>query len=92
MHLDGRTIWRFAHPHIEIFALSRLEEEHVIAVIQFGKLVELVQLRLGVEFCIFAAVREERVDIVEQVSLSDAEGDVSIVRLCRRDLRFEIED
>ena len=36
MHLDGRSIGCFAHPYIEILALPRFEEEHVVAVVEFG--------------------------------------------------------
>ncbi len=39
MHLDGRAIGRFAHPYVEVFALARFEEEHVVAVVEFGQLV-----------------------------------------------------
>ena len=58
MHFDGRPIWSFTHPYVEIFALSRLEEEHIIAIVEFGELIELIKFGLGVEFCIFPAVWE----------------------------------
>ena len=56
MHLDGRPIRGFTHPYVEIFALSRLEEEHIIAIVEFGELIELIKFGLGVEFCIFPAM------------------------------------
>ena len=70
VHLDCRPIWRFAHPDVKVFAFSGFEEEHVVAIIKFSKLVELIELGFGVEFCIFAAVREESVNIVEKMSLA----------------------
>lgn len=42
MHLDGRAIGCFAHPYVEIFAFAGFEEENVIAIVEFGQLVELV--------------------------------------------------
>lgn len=70
MHFDCRPIWRFAHPYVKVFAFSGFEEEHVVAIIEFSKFVELIELGFSVEFCIFAAVREESVNIVEKVSLA----------------------
>lgn len=42
MHLDGWAIGCFAHPYVEIFAFAGFEEENVIAIVEFGQLVELV--------------------------------------------------
>lgn len=70
MHLDRRTIGRFAHPDIKVLAFSGFEKKHIIAVIQFGKLIQLIQLGFGIEFCIFAAVREKSVEIVEEVPVA----------------------
>ena len=56
VHLDGGTIWCLAHPGIEILAFSCFEEQDVVAVVQFGKLVELVQLGLGIQLCFLPAV------------------------------------
>ena len=70
MHLDSRPIWGFTHPYIEIFALSRLEKEHIVAIVKFGKLIELIEFGLRVELCIFAAVWEQGVEIVEKMSMS----------------------
>lgn len=42
MHLDGWAIGCFAHPYVEIFAFAGFEEEYVIAIVEFGQLVELV--------------------------------------------------
>ena len=70
MQLDRWPVGSFAHPQIEILALACLEEEDVVAVVQFRQLVELVQFRLGVELGILAAVWEERVEIIQQVSMS----------------------
>jgi hypothetical protein len=58
MKLDRRPIGHFTHPHIKIFSFARLEEEQIVAVVQLGELVELVELRLGVELGFFLAVRK----------------------------------
>ena len=70
MHLDGGPIWGFTHPYVEIFALSRLEKEHVVAIVEFGELIKLIEFGLGVELCIFPAMGEQRVEIVEKMSVS----------------------
>ncbi len=70
MHLDSRPIRGFTHPYVEIFALSRLKKEHIIAIVKFGKLIELIKFGLGVELCIFPAMWEQRVEIVEKMSMS----------------------
>ena len=70
MHLDRRAIGRFAHPDVEIFSLSSLEKEYIIAVIQLGELIKLIQLGFGIELRIFAAVREEGIDIVKEMSVA----------------------
>ena len=70
MQLDSRPVRGFTHPYIEIFAFSRLEKEHIIAIVKFGKLIELIEFGLGVELCIFAAMWEQGVEIVEKMSVS----------------------
>lgn len=70
VHFDCRAIWRFAHPNIKIFAFSSFEKEYIIAIIQLGKFIQLIQLGFGVEFCIFAAVREKGIDIVEEMPVT----------------------
>ena len=40
--LDSWAIGWFAHPQIEIFAFAGFEKEHIITVVQFGKLVKLI--------------------------------------------------
>jgi len=70
VHLDRRTVWWFAHPEVEIFALARFEEEDVVAVVHVGEFVQLIKFAFGIEFGVFAAVREERVEVVKQVTMS----------------------
>lgn len=67
MHLDGRPIGRFAQPHVQVLALARLEEQHIVAVVELGKLIKLVELRLGVQLGFFATVGEQRIQVVEQM-------------------------
>lgn len=71
VHLHRRSIGRFAHPNIKILAFSGLEKEHVVAVVQIGKLVELIELRLGIQLRIFAAVGKKRVEIVEEMPMPE---------------------
>lgn len=89
MHLDSRPVRGFTHPYVEIFALSRLEEEHIVAIVEFGKLIELIEFGLGVELCIFPAMGEQRVKIVEKMSMSvghasRAEDEDSLLVFCGR--------
>lgn len=70
MHLDSRPVRGFTHPYIEIFALSRLEKEHIVAIVKFGKLIELIEFGLRVKLCVFAAMWEQGVEIVEKMSMS----------------------
>ena len=70
VHLDRRPIGRFAHPDIKIFAFSGFEKQHIIAVVQFSQLVQLIQLGFGVEFCIFATMREKGIDIIQKMSVT----------------------
>ena len=48
VHLDGRSIWCLAHPRIQVLAFTRFEKENIIAIVQIGKLIELVELALGI--------------------------------------------
>lgn len=64
MAFYGWAVGGFAHPDVEVFALAGFEEEDVVAVVEVGELVQLVELCFGVEFCVFAAVREEGVEVV----------------------------
>ena len=70
MHLGCRPIGGFAHPYVEVFALARFEEEDIVAVVEFGDFVELVEFCFGVEFCVFAAVGEEGVEVIEEMTMS----------------------
>jgi hypothetical protein len=48
VHLDRRSIGRLAHPKIEILSFSSLEEKYVVAVVEFGEFIQLVELRFRV--------------------------------------------
>lgn len=50
--------------------LPRFEEQHVVAIVEFRELVELVELRLCIKLCILAAMGQERVEVVEEMSVS----------------------
>lgn len=71
MHLHSWSVWRLRQPNVEILALSRLEEHDIVAVVQIGELVELVQLSFRVEFCVFAAVRKKGVQVAEEMTVSE---------------------
>ena len=70
VHFDGRSVRRLAHPYVEIFAFPRLEEQHIIAIVQLRQLIELIELRLCIKLHIFAAVGQERIKVVEKMSVS----------------------
>ena len=70
MHFDGRSVRRLAHPYVEIFAFPRLEEQYIIAIIQFRQLIELIELRLCIKLYVFAAVGQKRIEVVEKMSVS----------------------
>lgn len=70
MELDSRSVWRLAHPDVEILAFAGLEEENIVAVVQVGKFVQLVEFCLGVELCVLAAVGKKRVEVVEKMTVS----------------------
>lgn len=69
--LDRRSIGYLAHPNIEILPFSRLEEENIVAILNGGEFVELVQLRLRVELGILAAMRKHRGNIVKKMTVSN---------------------
>jgi len=48
MKFDRRSVWRFAHPDIQVFAFAGFEEQDIVAVVEVGEFVELVKLG----FCI----------------------------------------
>jgi hypothetical protein len=87
MHLDRRSIWGFAHPRIQVLALASLEEEHIVAVIEFGELVELVQFCLGVQLCFLTAMRKERIEVVEEMSVSVCDWLERRIPSCHQRLR-----
>lgn len=61
MHLDGGAIRGLTHPDVEIFSFTSFEKEDVIAIVEFGQLVQLVEFGLCVQLCILATMREERI-------------------------------
>lgn len=48
VHLDCWPIGGLAHPYVEVLALPCFEEEHVVAIVKFCELIELVKLCLCV--------------------------------------------
>jgi hypothetical protein len=80
VHLHRRAVRRFRKPYVQILALPRFEEEDVVAVVQVGELIQLVQLGLSVEFGVFARVRQKRMQVGEEVAV--AEGDAPGGLLC----------
>ena len=71
MHLHRGAVGRFGQPDVQVFALARFEEHDVVAVVEVGEFIELGELGLGVEFGILAAVWEERVEVGEEVAVSE---------------------
>jgi hypothetical protein len=41
VHLDGGSVGWFAHPAVQILAFARLEEENVVAVVEFCRVLGL---------------------------------------------------
>lgn len=70
VHFDGGAVGGFAHPDVEVFGFAGFEEEDVVAVVEVGEFVELVEFGFRVEFGVFATVREEGVQVVEEVTMS----------------------
>ncbi len=62
--LDSRSIRNLAQPDVQILSLAGLEEQDIVAVVQLGEFIELVQAGFGVEFGILPAVRKHRGNIV----------------------------
>ena len=62
--LHSRSIGNLAQPDVQILSLAGLKEKDIVAVIQLGELVELVQAGFGVEFGILPAMRKHRGNIV----------------------------
>lgn len=79
VELDCRSIGRFAHPHVKILPLASFKEEHIVAVVQLSKLIQLIELRFGVKLRFFATVWEEGMQVVHQMSMSECR--VSRVRM-----------
>jgi hypothetical protein len=71
MELYGWTIWRFTQPGIEVFSFPGLEKQDVVAVVQLGELIELIQLALCVKFRLLSSVRKESCEVIEEVSVSE---------------------
>lgn len=70
VHLDCRAVWHLARPHIKILSFPRLEEENIVAVVQFSQLVQLIQLRFRVKLGVLAAMGHHGREVVEKVSVS----------------------
>ena len=71
MQFDGGTVGWLAYPDVQVFALTRFEKEHIIAVVEISELVQLVELCFRVKLGVLAAVREEGMEIVEEMSVTD---------------------
>lgn len=69
VELDGRAIGNLAHVEVQVLPFPRLEEENIVAVVELGQLVELVQLRLGIELGVFATVGYHRGQVVQEMAL-----------------------
>lgn len=70
MHFNRRAIGSLAHPYVQVLAFAGFKKKHIVAIVQFCKLIELIQLRLGIKFCVFAAVGKESVDIIEEMTMA----------------------
>lgn len=46
VHLNSRPVGHLAQPYVQVLTLARLEEEDIVAIVQLGELIELVELGL----------------------------------------------
>ncbi len=69
MELDGRAVGDFCQPQVKIFAFPCFGKQTIVAIVQLGKFVELVQLRLGIELDLFTTVREHRRKVIQEVPM-----------------------
>lgn len=67
-----RTIGSLAHPQVQILAFPCLEEKDIVAVVEFGEFVQLIQLRFCIELGIFAGMGKEGGKVVKEVSVSNS--------------------
>jgi hypothetical protein len=45
MQLHRRPVWSFRQPHVQVLPmLSTFEEQHIVAVVQIGQFIQMVQL------------------------------------------------
>lgn len=72
VELYGGAVGRLRQPEVEVLLLAGLKVEDVVAVVEVGELVEGCEVVLGVELCVFARVREQRVQVVEEVAVAVA--------------------
>lgn len=79
MELYGRAVGDLAAPQVQILALSRFEKEAVVAVVQFGELVQLVELALGVELGVLATMGHHVCQVAEEVAVSLARREEKVL-------------
>jgi hypothetical protein len=79
VELYGRAVGDLAAPQVQILALSRFEKEAVVAVVQFGELVQLVELALGVELGILATMGHHVCQVAEEVAVSLARREEKVL-------------
>ena len=65
MELDSGSVGRFTHPYVEVLSLTCFEKQDVIAIVELGELVQLVEFGLSVEFGIFTAMGKKGVEVIE---------------------------
>lgn len=74
VHLNGGSVRGFTHPSVQIFALSCLKEEDIVAVVKLCQFVQLIKLSFGVELRIFAAMWKQGVEVVDQMAMPRTRG------------------
>lgn len=57
MEFGRRTIGCFRYPHIQILSLTHFEKDAVVAIVQFGQLIDYEKVLFCVEFSVFFGVR-----------------------------------
>lgn len=64
MELDGGAVGWFREPEVEILCLASFEKKDIVAVVEVGELVELVELGFCVKLGVLAGVGEEGREII----------------------------
>jgi len=69
VELHAGTLRNLGEPKVQIFPLAVFEIHGVVAVVDVSDFIEQEELALGVELVLLAAVRQQLVEVLEQVAM-----------------------